>query len=329
MDQNETLEPSKHTISRRTVVKGAAWAAPAVVLTTALPAYAASFPLTVGASSAWYSCNNGTFEFYFNPVPAVTNIVSVTIQSNWAPFATPFTLTRSTETKDRQDNPARYLFEFQNPGGTSSLAHFTTLRWCALDQLRADNSILTVTYVEDGVTKTETFTGFDIDYSVFTMGNSQSCGICGQDGSQTNPGATIFDGNKSIIYDGKHGEWEFKLKAASGAAAQMTKIELWIPGGSCVSSSPVYTWTGGATGSQSIKPPVTGALGTCGSGANTWIAHYGANTGQNTLCASTVLYGDGTYFKITHANGYVETLPVPQNGNAIYDIKNVNGACSA
>ena len=333
MNRDENLEDSSRTISRRTVVKGVAWAAPVVALSNALPAYAASPPPpgTAGLSSAWYSCNNGTFEFYFNPAPSITDISQVTIQSDWAPFNSPFTLTRSTVNKDRQNNTARYLFKFQNPGGTSSQDHFTTLRWCALDQLRFDNSILTVTYVEGGVTKTTQHSGYDIAYSSFTMGNAQSCGVCGTDGSTVNPGATSF-GKDSITYDGKTGKWSFKFTAASGAAAEITNIEMYIPSGSCSSASPIATWSGSAASSVTLAPEVTTNLGPCGSGQTVWINHYGSNTGQNTKCPSQELYSDGTYFKITHANGYVETLHVPPNGtNPPYKISNTRGpgACSS
>ena len=47
-------EQTKTGISRRTVVKGAAWAVPAVTLATATPAFAATYPPGCGVLQvAW------------------------------------------------------------------------------------------------------------------------------------------------------------------------------------------------------------------------------------------------------------------------------------
>ena len=326
-------------VSRRTLVKGTAWAVSAVAVASAAPAYAAS-PKPAGLSSTWYSCNNGTFKFFFNPAPGIT-ITSVTIQSSWTPFAPPnppFTLTLSTVTKDEVNAPASFLAKFQNPkvGAVTydSQAHFTTLRWCAVDQLVADNSVLKVTYTQAGVTRTDNYPASEIDKTKHTAGNAQNCGVCGTDGSTVNPGATTF-GSQALEYDGKDGQWTIKFTGVNTPAALITKIEVFTTIGTCGLSpaAPLFTWTGSsATPSITFGGNSGTPLGTCGSTKQVWYGHYGSNTAPAQPCPSSVLVNDATFFTITHANGYVETLNAPANGTGKYKYTNVNftaGTCPA
>ena len=320
-------------VSRRTLVKGTAWAVPAVAVASAAPAYAAS-PKPAGLSSTWYSCNNGTFKFFFNPAPGIT-ITSVTIQSSWTPFAPPnppFTLTLSTVTKDEVNAPASFLAKFQNPsvGGITydSQAHFTTLRWCAVDQLVADNSVLTVTYTQAGVNRTVTYRASEIDKTKHTAGNAQNCGVCGTDGSTVNPGATAFE-PQALEYEGKNGQWTIKFTGVNTPAALITKIEVFttIPTCGLGTSTLLFTWTGGPTNKPAISFGGDSGtpLGSCGSTKQVWYDHYGSQGAGNTLCPSAVLVSESTFFKITHANGYVETLYAPANGAGKYKYSNVGG----
>lgn len=62
MKQDKNVHPSG--VSRRTVVKGAAWAVPAITVASAVPAYASSAPIEItGVSiSCKHPGNAGTFE---------------------------------------------------------------------------------------------------------------------------------------------------------------------------------------------------------------------------------------------------------------------------
>ena len=60
-----------HNVSRRTLAKGAAWAAPAVVATTAIPAYAAS-PATCDETKA--AVTKAFADFATNNVPDLSDV---------------------------------------------------------------------------------------------------------------------------------------------------------------------------------------------------------------------------------------------------------------
>lgn len=76
-------EQTKTGISRRTVVKGAAWAVPAVTLATATPAFAATYPsgcgvLQVAWTEAEYSGQNAKWGFKLRFTNTTTQKLQIT-----------------------------------------------------------------------------------------------------------------------------------------------------------------------------------------------------------------------------------------------------------
>jgi len=313
--------------SRRTLAKGVAWAVPAVSIVAATPAHAVSSPTAnaLNLSSAWYSCNNGTFEFYFNPTSTIT-ITAVTITSTWTPFTGGYTLALSTVSKDQVGATARFKASFQDPKVNNithdSSTHFSApLSGCALDVLKEDGSTLLVTYTQNSATKTATYSATEIYNALnnhFTMGNAQSCGICG---GPSNTPATTFAA-QSLAYDGKDGEWEITFTGGGVSdGAKITKVEMFTS--ACGNTTnPLVTWTGSSLTPKLTAGPNT-ALGTCGDSKQAWYGHFGDSSGTNTKCPGSVLVADSTYFRITHANGHVETLNAPAVGLGKYKYSSV------
>lgn len=65
-----------HTLSRRNVVKGSAWAAPVVVATAAVPAYAASFTCPEGSSVQFSRVQSGDSTNIVHEVTAAYNFTN-------------------------------------------------------------------------------------------------------------------------------------------------------------------------------------------------------------------------------------------------------------
>jgi hypothetical protein len=156
------MSEKRHTagISRRTIVKGAAWSVPIIAAAAAVPAHAASTTQKAQMSNALYSCNNGTWTFSFTPSAGV-NVTGVSLTTEWSTGTVAAVLKGSKGNYEFKPNGSQQ--HYSTPGGA-----------CALDTLKAENTIFSVS-LSDGTTETI----YAAQYSgPFRANNPQNCGTC-------------------------------------------------------------------------------------------------------------------------------------------------------
>lgn len=139
----EEPESPDRRVGRRTLVRGAAWTAPVVLVGAPTPAFAAASGVTL--SSVLYSCGNGTWQFTFTG--GTVTVTSITVRATWTQNGAPCPVAVTSTVKS---NSAR----FEVSGcGQSGLTHYGTTNFCNI--LQRDQTTVTATF-SNGETRTYT-----------------------------------------------------------------------------------------------------------------------------------------------------------------------------
>lgn len=156
---NRTEKPRPSGVSRRTVVKGAAWAVPAITVASAVPAMAASATVTVSEAGdacklPGNSCSNaGYSKGYLQPLTICSRspyIVTVTITTPatlefngvptvFTPVPASFTLPAATAAQPQVCQRVILNLNLQDNSQNSSI--YGTLYWTFVSR-RADGTIV-------------------------------------------------------------------------------------------------------------------------------------------------------------------------------------------
>lgn len=138
----EDPEAPERRVGRRTLVRGAAWTAPVVLVGAPTPAFAAASG--VNLSSVLYSCGNGTWQFTFSG--GTVTVTSITVRATWTTAAgAPCPVTATTSVSKNQ-------VRFEISGcGQSGLQHYGTSSFCTI--LQRDQTTVTATF-SNGETRT-------------------------------------------------------------------------------------------------------------------------------------------------------------------------------
>lgn len=131
-------------IGRRTLVRGAAWTAPVVLVGAPTPAFAAASGVTL--SSVLYSCGAGNWQFTFTG--GTVQVTSITVHATWSTATgAPCPVTATSTVKN---GSAR--FEISGCG-QSGLEHYGTTNFCNI--LQRDQTYIVATF-SNGETRTYT-----------------------------------------------------------------------------------------------------------------------------------------------------------------------------
>jgi|GEM_PF-4558272 len=277
-------------VDRRAVIKGAAWAVPAIAVATAAPMASASNE-KAGFDYAWYSCNNGTWFFEFKP-KAGSGVTVTGVQVTSSFFGTNVPL--SSGSKNGHSG-----WQIQANG---SKDHFTTKPGaCPRDHLVDDGTVFTVRYSDN---TTDTFPASSIP-AVIDMNNAQNCGTCGWVNDGT-PSASV------ATYTGNKGKWSFEIESglydSNSQPVKIASVAMYTKWEPCTGGTPqaIKTWT--SINNKTFSDDIDGLVyGGCG--GKTWImSHY--NVAGTTPKA--IMIADGTYFEITYVGGTTVTLNASQ-----------------
>lgn len=279
----DNTTPQSGRISRRTIVKGTAWSVPVIAVAIKTPMAAATGGGQVALTSAWYSCNNGTWKFTFTPSATVA-VTGVSVTATWAGCGT---LSETLKATGKAGKPVEAEMKAK-VGSCESKSHYTTPDGpCALDHLKADNTVFLVS-LSDGTTETvpaATFTGS------FVANHADNCGPCG--GTQPATGGASLN---KILYSGNVGKWEFDLQPTNDKN-KITNIALWGDWG----TGPILL---GSNKDGKFDNPVKDGS------SDDWRQHYGSthSLGNPNRCPLDQALADDTFFVIIYQDRSTETV---------------------